>query len=113
MALTRHQEQGEERPKRTRVRLTVADTQRKRKGKRRLRYLLFTGPGKFAPSGIHLNTREAADFLSLSVKTLQNWRIQKRGPAFRKYENGSVRYDLRTVQKWAARQSRTSTSENR
>ncbi|MBW9062020.1 helix-turn-helix domain-containing protein [Rhizobium herbae] len=113
MALTRHHDQTEKRPKKTRVRLTGAETERKPKGKRWPKYLLFTGPGKFAPSGIHLNTQQAADYLNLSVKTLQNWRVQKRGPAFRKYENGSVRYDLRTIQKWAARQSRTSTSETK
>jgi len=112
MAPTRNRIQKEQQAKEKLFRL-VHDELRKQFEKQWAKHPLWHMPGKFAPSGMHLTTREAADFLNLSPKTLQNWRIQKRGPAFRKYENGSVRYDLRTLQKWAVRQRRTSTSEIR
>jgi hypothetical protein len=39
-------------------------------------------------------------FLSLSVKTLQNWRIAGRGPRYRKFGD-AVRYSINDLQRWA------------
>jgi excisionase family DNA binding protein len=37
-------------------------------------------------------TREAAEYLGLSIGTLQNWRWAGKGPAYLKSEEGTVRY---------------------
>ncbi|MDR1660074.1 MAG: helix-turn-helix domain-containing protein [Desulfovibrio sp.] len=42
-----------------------------------------------------MNEREAAKFLGLAVKTLQDWRYQMTGPVYLKLNGGrSVRYSL-------------------
>jgi hypothetical protein len=57
--------------------------------------------------------RDTADFLGISEQTLANWAYRGCGPPYEKYNNGAVRYDPPTVRKWAADQTRTSTSESR
>lgn len=41
----------------------------------------------------YLNEKQAAPFLGLSIKTLQAWRHQCRGPRYRKFGR-SVRYSM-------------------
>lgn len=57
---------------------------------------------------------DAAEFLGLSVKTLQNMRSRRRGPrgpAYSKLPNGRVRYRLDELERWRDGDTRTSTSE--
>jgi predicted DNA-binding transcriptional regulator AlpA len=49
-----------------------------------------------------LTERQVAAMLQISPKTLRNWRVLKRGPAWRKFGR-LVRYNLRDVQIWIAR----------
>ena len=45
-----------------------------------------------------LNEREAAAALGVSVKTLQRWRCEGRGPSFRRMSARCVRYAERDLQ---------------
>lgn len=55
-----------------------------------------------------LTEREAATELSLSIRTLQQWRVRGVGPSFLKLGR-AVRYDADTLEAWLADQSRTNT----
>jgi len=46
-----------------------------------------------------LKTKEAAAYLGLSVRTLENWRYQGRGPKVTTLDR-TVRYDLRDLDAW-------------
>ena len=39
-----------------------------------------------------LNEQQAADYLNLSVGTLRNWRMERRGPLFHKLAGHAIRY---------------------
>lgn len=60
----------------------------------------------------HLNTPEAARYLSLSSRTLEKHRTYGTGPTYRKI-GGRVIYAVADLDAWAARGLRTSTSEVR
>lgn len=47
-----------------------------------------------------MTTKEAASFLKINYRTLDNMRYQGRGPAFRKH-GGSVRYALSDLLSWS------------
>jgi hypothetical protein len=47
-----------------------------------------------------MTVREAASFLKMNHRTLDNMRYQGRGPAFRKH-GGSVRYALSDLLSWS------------
>ena len=47
-----------------------------------------------------MTSREAADFLKINHRTLDNMRYQRRGPAYRKH-GGSVRYALADLLSWS------------
>ena len=51
-----------------------------------------------------LNETQLADLIGLSLKTLRNWRNMGKGPTFRKWEGGAVRYSSADVEKWIQRQ---------
>jgi predicted DNA-binding transcriptional regulator AlpA len=57
--------------------------------------------------------KEAARFLGLSHKTLNNWRVQGIGPRFVKAPgaNGSVRYPLSELVAWRDAHLKSSTSQ--
>jgi predicted DNA-binding transcriptional regulator AlpA len=55
------------------------------------------------------NTKAEADRLNLSPKTLENWRSIGVGPPFLKL-GARVVYDEIEVDKWLAKQQRTSTT---
>lgn len=57
-----------------------------------------------------LHEQEAAKFLSLSVRTLQAWRVRGGGPRFCKLGR-SVRYRHDDLVAWVDEQSRASTSD--
>jgi hypothetical protein len=53
-----------------------------------------------ALSAAYVDEHAAGVFLSLSVKTLQNWRIAGRGPRYPKFGD-AVRYSINDLQRWA------------
>ncbi len=59
-----------------------------------------------------LRTKEAAEFLSLSARTLEKHRTYGTGPDYRKL-GGRVVYAIEDLQSWAKRGSVTSTSDPR
>jgi hypothetical protein len=59
-----------------------------------------------------LRTKEAAEFLSLSSRTLEKHRTYGTGPAYRKL-GGRVVYSFDDLEAWAARGLVTSTSDPR
>lgn len=59
-----------------------------------------------------LRTKEAAEFLSLSARTLEKHRTYGTGPAYRKL-GGRVVYAVDDLQAWAERGAVTSTSDPR
>lgn len=60
----------------------------------------------------YLRTKEAAEFLSLSARTLEKHRTYGTGPAYRKL-GGRVVYAIEDLQAWADRGAVTSTSDPR
>lgn len=60
----------------------------------------------------YLRTKEAAEFLSLSARTLEKHRTYGTGPAYRKL-GGRVVYAIDDLETWAARGAVTSTSDPR
>jgi predicted DNA-binding transcriptional regulator AlpA len=60
----------------------------------------------------YLRTKEAAEFLSLSARTLEKHRTYGTGPAYRKL-GGRVVYSLDDLEIWADRGAVTSTSDPR
>jgi excisionase family DNA binding protein len=64
-----------------------------------------------ASAKIFLTEAETAQLLNLSQRTLQRWRMEgSQGLPFRRF-GGLVRYALADIERWAAEQSRMSTSE--
>ena len=60
---------------------------------------------------IYLNTREAADHLGLSTRTLDRYRVSGDGPVFIKF-GGRVRYLREDLDAWARTRRRKSTSDD-
>ena len=58
-----------------------------------------------------LSETEAAQYLSLSVKTLRRWRFARRGPTYAKLNNKLIRYHLPELDEWMDQQ--TITHENK
>ena len=54
---------------------------------------------------------EAARYLSLTIRSLQSWRLRGGGPPFRKLGRRLVRYHPETVIAWAARDARITTRQ--
>ncbi len=59
----------------------------------------------------YLNTREAAEWLSLSPRTLDRYRVSGDGPAFHRF-GGRVRYTVADLEEWASARRRASTSDD-
>lgn len=57
-----------------------------------------------------LDTRAAADFLGVSARTLEGFRVRGGGPRFVKI-GGSVRYRIASLEEFLRQQERTSTSD--
>ena len=60
----------------------------------------------------YLRTKEAAEFLSLSARTLEKHRTYGTGPAYHKL-GGRVVYSVDDLETWAERGAVTSTSDPR
>jgi len=57
-----------------------------------------------------LDTRAAADFLGVSARTLEGFRVRGGGPRFAKI-GGSVRYRIASLEEYLRQQERASTSD--
>ena len=57
-----------------------------------------------------MNQKEAASFLGLSHRTLENWRLKGGGPAFVRMSHRCVRYRLEALLAWLDKRETTSTS---
>ncbi len=53
----------------------------------------------------------AADFLGVSPRALQGWRLSGRGPPFIKISSRCVRYRKVNLIEWSSKQLRSSTSD--
>ena len=58
----------------------------------------------------HYNTTQAAKHLGISPRTLERWRIEGKGPSYRKFGK-RVTYCESSLLEWAEGQTYTSTSE--
>ena len=59
----------------------------------------------------YLNTREAAEWLGLSPRTLDRYRVSGEGPVFHRF-GSRVRYLLADIEAWASARRRVSTSDD-
>lgn len=57
-----------------------------------------------------MNQGEAATYLGLSARTLENWRLKGGGPAFVRMSHRCVRYRLEALNLWLQSREVTSTS---
>ena len=63
-----------------------------------------------APLRPLLNEKQAAEFLNVSPRTLQAWRVKGGGPAFLKL-GAAVRYRPEALADWVEEQNRANTSD--
>ena len=49
----------------------------------------------------NLNERQVADFFGLSVKTIQAWRFQGKGPVYHKLNDRTIRYAIDDLKAYA------------
>ena len=59
----------------------------------------------------YLSVREAADYLGLSTRTLDRYRVSGDGPPFHRFRN-RVRYLRADLDAWAATRRRASTADD-
>jgi len=53
----------------------------------------------------------AAEFLCLSFRTLQNWRVRGGGPRFIRISSRCIRYRISDLEEWIAGRTVSNTSE--
>jgi len=58
----------------------------------------------------YLTTVEAAAYLGLSDKSLEHWRLNRKGPPYIK-AGGAVRYDIRKLDRWLESRTVESTQD--
>ncbi|WP_417487728.1 helix-turn-helix transcriptional regulator [Maricaulis sp.] len=58
-----------------------------------------------------LDESVAAGFLSISPRTLRNWRTRGNGPKFVKISARCIRYRMRDLLAWSDKRTRRSTSD--
>ncbi len=58
----------------------------------------------------YLSTKQAATILNISPRTLERWRIEGKGPDYRKFGT-RVTYSQSALLEWAEKQTRSNTSE--
>ena len=59
----------------------------------------------------YLSTREAAEYLGLSPRTLDRYRVSGDGPVFHRF-GGRVRYTRSDLDAWAVARRRVSTADD-
>jgi predicted DNA-binding transcriptional regulator AlpA len=47
-----------------------------------------------------LTPRQLSQRIGFAVSTLKNWRCEKKGPKWKKFGNGHVRYRLADIEAW-------------
>ena len=57
-----------------------------------------------------MNTKETAEFLCISPRTLDRFRVQGGGPVYRKF-GGRVVYAIEDILKWADSRKRRNTAD--
>ncbi len=57
-----------------------------------------------------LDTTQAADKLRLARRTLEKWRVEGKGPEYRKH-GALVYYEERALDKWSEDQTKRNTSD--
>jgi hypothetical protein len=60
-----------------------------------------------------LDQRLAAEFLSVSTRTLEGWRLTGGGPKFVRLSKRAVRYRLQDLERFVVERLRNSTSDTR
>lgn len=70
--------------------------------------MMNTSPGNIDPDTL-LTEAQAADHLSISMRTLQAWRVRGGGPVFIR-AGRSIRYRRRDLLDWVEANAATSTS---
>ena len=63
--------------------------------------------------GSFLTTRQAADFLGVSPRSLEKWRLMGRGPAYRKFAGRLVRYEVGDLDEFAGDRRRSTSDPGR
>lgn len=58
-----------------------------------------------------INEAQAADFLGITSRCLQNWRYRGGGPKYVRVSIRCIRYTRHDIRKWAKGRARTSTSD--
>lgn len=58
----------------------------------------------------HYDTAQAANILGISPRTLERWRLEGKGPTFRKFGKRALYTELDLIE-WSDAQRRTSTSD--
>ena len=58
-----------------------------------------------------LTVEQAAQYLGLSLRTLNNWRCLGAGPRFHKFNGRMIRYKIEDLDSFAAAGARASTSD--
>lgn len=97
---------GEHKVRRYRVRLDECNVAVRRERKR----INFGTPipaeqllaANLLPEQTYMNTEQAAWYLGLSPKTLQNWRVSGKGPKCEFFGTTARRYLFAELQRWAA-----------
>lgn len=64
-----------------------------------------------SPARRRLTEMEVANLLSVSPRTLQQWRSRGEGPPFLKLGHRSVRYDEAAVEAWVESRCRLNTAD--
>jgi len=59
-----------------------------------------------------ISERDAADYLSVSMRTLQGWRLKGGGPPYVKVGTKSIRYRRRDLATWTEAHVRAHTSDD-
>ena len=59
----------------------------------------------------YLSVREAAEYLGLSPRTLDRYRVSGEGPVFYRF-GGRIRYRREDLDAWAAKRRRRSTADD-
>ena len=62
-------------------------------------------------SPVLLTEKEAGRLLGFSIRTLQKWRVEGRGPIFVRVSPRSIRYRRDDLESWITESLRTSTSD--
>ena len=98
------------RPARTRVRLSEPHKPKRRNGRRNFGAPLTPQQIQTAqkyPEHAYLTTMQAAWYLGLSPKTLQNWRVKGFGPECKRHGPRARRYRFADLQLWANNEAGT------